>query len=70
MDILILGGTRFLGRHIVDAALAAGHTVADTLRWTNSVPDLSPPWRPSGKLLACRPPTHPIHPNCPPMTAG
>lgn len=25
MDILILGGTRFLGRHIVEAALASGH---------------------------------------------
>lgn len=27
MDILVLGGTRFLGRTIVEAALAAGHTV-------------------------------------------
>lgn len=27
MRILILGGTRFLGRHLVDAALAAGHEV-------------------------------------------
>jgi 2'-hydroxyisoflavone reductase len=27
MKILILGGTRFLGRHLVDAALAAGHEV-------------------------------------------
>ena len=27
MNLLILGGTRFLGRHIVDAALAAGHQV-------------------------------------------
>lgn len=25
MDILVIGGTRFLGRHIVDAALASGH---------------------------------------------
>lgn len=25
MDILIIGGTRFLGRHIVEVALAAGH---------------------------------------------
>jgi 2'-hydroxyisoflavone reductase len=25
MDILVIGGTRFLGRHIVEAALAAGH---------------------------------------------
>lgn len=25
MDLLILGGTRFLGRHVVDAALARGH---------------------------------------------
>ena len=27
MKILILGGTRFLGRHLVDAALARGHSV-------------------------------------------
>ena len=27
MKILILGGTRFLGRHLVEAALARGHTI-------------------------------------------
>ena len=27
MKILILGGTRFLGRHLVDAAIARGHEV-------------------------------------------
>ena len=27
MNVLIIGGTRFLGRHLVDAALARGHTV-------------------------------------------
>jgi 2'-hydroxyisoflavone reductase len=27
MNILILGGTKFLGRHIAEAALAAGHTL-------------------------------------------
>jgi len=27
MNLLVLGGTRFLGRHVVDAALAADHTV-------------------------------------------
>ena len=27
MNILIIGGTKFLGRHLVDAALARGHTV-------------------------------------------
>ncbi len=27
MDLLILGGTKFLGRHLVDAALARGHRV-------------------------------------------
>jgi 2'-hydroxyisoflavone reductase len=27
MNILIIGGTRFLGRHLVDAALARGHVV-------------------------------------------
>src|SRR5512141_2196506 len=27
MKILILGGTKFLGRHLVESALAAGHAV-------------------------------------------
>ena len=27
MRLLVLGGTKFLGRHIVDAALAGGHDV-------------------------------------------
>ena len=27
MHVLILGGTMFLGRHLVDAALALGHRV-------------------------------------------
>jgi 2'-hydroxyisoflavone reductase len=27
MELLVIGGTMFLGRHIVDAALGAGHTV-------------------------------------------
>jgi len=27
MDLLILGGTRFLGRHLVEAALERGHRV-------------------------------------------
>src|SRR3954453_8396586 len=27
MNLLILGGTKFLGRHLVDAALSRGHTL-------------------------------------------
>ncbi|MGZ9166037.1 MAG: NAD-dependent epimerase/dehydratase family protein, partial [Anaerolineales bacterium] len=27
MKILIIGGTRFLGRHLVESALASGHQV-------------------------------------------
>ena len=27
MDLLVLGGTRFLGRHLVEAALERGHRV-------------------------------------------
>ena len=27
MKILVIGGTRFVGRHIVEAALAHGHAV-------------------------------------------
>jgi uncharacterized protein YbjT (DUF2867 family) len=40
MRLLILGGTVFLGRHAVDAALARGHsdTVRDTLAWARTRP--------------------------------
>lgn len=41
MDLLILGGTRFLGRAIVDAALAAGHHVTLFHRGQTN-PDLFP----------------------------
>jgi len=34
MNLLILGGTRFLGRHLVEAALARGHCVATFNRGT------------------------------------
>jgi 2'-hydroxyisoflavone reductase len=41
MNLLILGGTRFVGRHLVDAAFARGHAVTLFHRgWTN--PDLFP----------------------------
>ncbi len=32
MRLLVLGGTQFLGRHVVDAALARGHQVATSTR--------------------------------------
>jgi len=41
MNILIIGGTRFLGRHLVDAALARGHTVTLFNRGKSN-PDLFP----------------------------
>ncbi len=41
MNILILGGTVFLGRHLVDAALADGHTVTLFNRGKTN-PDLYP----------------------------
>lgn len=41
MKILILGGTIFLGRHLVDAALAKGHTVTLFNRGKTN-PDLYP----------------------------
>ena len=41
MNILILGGTIFLGRHLVDAALANGHTVTLFNRGQHN-PDLFP----------------------------
>lgn len=41
MRLLILGGTRFVGRHLVEAALSAGHAVTLFNRGT-SAPDLFP----------------------------
>lgn len=32
MKFLVLGGTRFLGRHLVDAAVERGHTVTTFTR--------------------------------------
>ena len=41
MNLLILGGTVFLGRHLVEAARAAGHTVTLFNRGQHN-PDLFP----------------------------
>ena len=41
MKLLILGGTKFLGRHAVDAALAAGHEVTTFTRGQTN-PELHP----------------------------
>ena len=41
MRILLIGGTRFVGRHVVDAALAAGHDVTIFHRGQTG-PDLFP----------------------------
>ena len=38
MKLLVLGGTRFLGRHLVDAALARGHDVTVFTRGVQPVP--------------------------------
>jgi 2'-hydroxyisoflavone reductase len=38
MKLLVLGGTRFLGRHFVDAALARGHAVSVFTRGRTPVP--------------------------------
>ena len=38
MKLLVLGGTRFLGRHLVDAALARGHDVTIFTRGVQPVP--------------------------------
>jgi 2'-hydroxyisoflavone reductase len=38
MNILLLGGTRFVGRHIAEAALRRGHTVSTFTRGTNPLP--------------------------------
>ena len=38
MKILVLGGTRFLGRHVVDAALARGHLVTVFTRGVQPLP--------------------------------
>ncbi len=39
MDLLVLGGTRFVGRHIVEAALARGHAVDVFSRGRSPVPE-------------------------------
>jgi 2'-hydroxyisoflavone reductase len=38
MRLLVLGGTRFLGRHVVDAALARGHAVTVFTRGRSAAP--------------------------------
>lgn len=38
MNILLLGGTRFVGRHIVEAALQHGHRVSTFTRGNNPLP--------------------------------
>ena len=39
MKLLLLGGTQFLGRHVVDAALARGHDVTLFTRGRRALPD-------------------------------
>src|SRR5919206_4948160 len=41
MELLVLGGTSFAGRHVVEAALAAGHRVT-TFNRGRTNPDLFP----------------------------
>src|SRR5215470_7720176 len=43
MKLLVLGGTRFLGRHFVDAATKAGHDVAVFARGVTPSPWASSP---------------------------
>src|SRR3954468_8155054 len=38
MRLLVLGGTHFLGRHVVEAALARGHEVATFTRGVSGAP--------------------------------
>jgi len=38
MKLLVLGGTRFLGRHVVEAAMARGHAVTIFTRGRSAVP--------------------------------
>ena len=51
MKILLLGGTRFLGRHAVDVALARGHEVTLFTRgrqpnaWGAAQRDNAPAWK-------------------------
>ncbi|HYF80089.1 MAG TPA: NAD-dependent epimerase/dehydratase family protein [Symbiobacteriaceae bacterium] len=41
MEVLVLGGTQFVGRHIVEALVAAGHRVSILTRGVS--PDELPP---------------------------
>ena len=43
MRLPVLGGTHFLGRHVVDAALDRGHDVATFTRGVSGAP---PDWAP------------------------
>jgi 2'-hydroxyisoflavone reductase len=45
MDLLILGGTGFLGRHLAEAALGEGHRVTLFNRGS-AAPTYFPRWRP------------------------
>ena len=47
MKLLVLGGTRFLGRHVVDAALARGDDVTIFTRGRLPVP-----WSGEGRVTA------------------
>ncbi|HEY4602773.1 MAG TPA: NAD-dependent epimerase/dehydratase family protein [Blastococcus sp.] len=42
MRLLVLGGTRFLGRHVAQAALARGHDVATFTRGVSGEPPKAP----------------------------
>ena len=41
MKLLLLGGTQFLGRHVVDAALARGHDVSLFTRGRRTLPEVA-----------------------------
>ena len=56
MRLLVLGGTKFLGRHAVDAALAAGHEVTIFTRGQTN-PELFPDGRASDAATATAPST-------------
>lgn len=50
MSVLVIGGTKFLGRYVIESALARGHEVPmfnrgarDTLAWDRTRPQDAPP---------------------------
>jgi 2'-hydroxyisoflavone reductase len=59
VKLLLLGGPKFVGRGLIDAALAAGHDVT-TFNRGRTNPELYPEAERGGPILAPAPPDNPV----------